>query len=373
MDEYWWCIYQTLSWPNNRGPHTLHDDGCSSYIMLHHGVNLEKNFENTGQKGNVKDLEVKLYDGVSMFNLLNKILDKDPKFWHKIAADLIGITEQTTSGVTAFRQFCKKGGVLATVFCANDSITKSKFDNIYGTRQSALDGFMRATDVMAAGKEVVVIGYGQVGRGAAEAFRGLGARVRVTEIDPICALQASMQGYDIVLLEDVVETGDIFITTTGSIKNIRVEHMLKMKDGAILGNIGQGSEEITVEELAAVKDVKKVHLKPYVDKYILPNGNGITILADGRLFNLACATGHPSFVLSTSFCSQILCQIEVAKNLTRKEYDKVLVKLPKIVDEKIAKIHLKHLNAKLTMLTQEQADFMGVSIDGPYKQDNYPY
>lgn len=372
IDEYWWCIYQTLTWPDGKGPNTLHDDGCQGYRMLHFGKKLEDIYEKTGKISTLEELEIKGGDDVSLYNLLVRVLKNDPKHWTKMTSELVGVSEQTTSGVTYFKNLYKKEGLLCTAFCCNDSVTKNKFDNIYGTRHSGLDGLFQGADVLCAGKEVVVIGHGQVGKGVAEAFRAIGSRVRVTEVDPICALQAAMQGYDVVLLDDVLPTADIVITTTGSIKTITPEHMLKMKDGAIVGNLGQGGD-IMVPELLAVEGVKKVPLGGFVDKYILPNGNGIIILAEGRCYNLALAGGHPSFVLSTSCCSQIISQIELAKNMTSKAYDRVPIQLPKVLDEKIARLHLDHLNIKLTKLTQEQADYIGVPVEGPYKEENYKY
>ncbi|MCX5661898.1 MAG: adenosylhomocysteinase, partial [Planctomycetota bacterium] len=306
-----------------------------------------------------------------VLGLLGKTIKQDPQRWTKVAADCRGVTEETTTGVHRLYEMQKKGTLLFSAINVNDSVTKSKFDNLYGCRHSLVDGLMRATDVMLAGKVALVCGYGDVGKGCCQSLRGQGARVLVTEIDPICALQAAMEGYQVVRLEDVIGTADIFITTTGNVDIITADHMKKMKDCAIVGNIGHFDNEIDMAGLKKFPGVKRVNIKPQYDKWVFPDGHSVLILAEGRLLNLGCATGHPSFVMSNSFTNQTLAQIELAVNLGK--YERKVYVLPKHLDEKVARLHLDQLGARLTKLTKKQAEYIGVTNDGPFKADNYRY
>lgn len=361
LAEYWWCTSRALDF-DGKGPHLIVDDGGDATMMIHKGCEGEKNsaaldYNATGE------------DEIELLKCLKAELKTNPGRWTGVAKEVRGVSEETTTGVHRLYQMMDEGKLLFPAINVNDSVTKSKFDNLYGCRESLADGIKRATDVMVAGKVVVVCGYGDVGKGCAKAMRGLGARVIVTEIDPICALQAAMEGYEITTVEDTLGRGDIYVTTTGNCDVIRVEHMLKMKDQAIVCNIGHFDNEIQVSKLNAVKGVKIVEIKPQVDKYIMPGGNEMFLLAKGRLVNLGCATGHPSFVMSNSFSNQTLAQLDLWQN----EHKVGVYRLPKELDEEVARLHLEKIGVKLTKLTSEQAAYIGVKADGPYKPDHYRY
>src|SRR5687767_9376258 len=366
LEEYWWCTSEALMWPDGSGPTQIVDDGGDATLLVHKGVEFEK-------AGKVPafnpDSEPEEW-GV-ILDLLRKELKEDPTRWTKVAADLRGVSEETTTGVHRLYEMMKAGTLLFPAINVNDSVTKSKFDNIYGCRHSVIDGLNRATDVMIAGKLAVVLGYGEVGKGCAEALRGQGARVVITEIDPICALQACMAGYQVVRLEDALSTADIFITATGNFNIITAEHMARMKDKAIVANIGHFDNEIDMAGLKKMKGVKRNNIKPQYDEFIFPDGHSVLILAEGRLMNLGCATGHPSFVMSSSFTNQVLAQLEL--HLNNDQYKNEVYVLPKKLDEKVARLHLEKLGAKLTELTEEQAKYIGVPVDGPYKAEHYRY
>ncbi|SEH10254.1 adenosylhomocysteinase [Thermoleophilum album] len=365
LDEYWWCIDQTFRWPDGKGPNMLLDDGGDATLMVHKGVEFER-------AGAVPDPDgADSEDFAALLRTLRQSLAEDPQRWQRIAAEIKGVTEETTTGVHRLYQLADAGQLLFPAINVNDSVTKSKFDNIYGCRHSLIDGLNRATDVLIGGKTAVVCGYGDVGKGCAQALRGQGARVIVTEIDPICALQAAMDGYQVTTLEDVVEQADIFITATGCRDVIRVEHMQRMKDKAIVGNIGHFDHEIDMAGLAAVPGIKRVNIKPQVDEWVFPDGRSIIVLSEGRLLNLGNATGHPSFVMSNSFTNQVIAQIELYGNTER--YERKVYRLPKQLDEKVARLHLDALGVKLTKLTPEQAAYIGVPVDGPYKPEHYRY
>ncbi len=365
LDEYWWCIDQTFRWPDGKGPNMLLDDGGDATLMVHKGVEFER-------AGAVPDPDgADSEDFAALLRTLRQSLAEDPRRWQRIAAEIKGVTEETTTGVHRLYQLADAGQLLFPAINVNDSVTKSKFDNIYGCRHSLIDGLNRATDVLIGGKTAVVCGYGDVGKGCAQALRGQGARVIVTEIDPICALQAAMDGYQVTTLEDVVEQADIFITATGCRDVIRVEHMQRMKDKAIVGNIGHFDHEIDMAGLAAVPGIKRVNIKPQVDEWVFPDGRSIIVLSEGRLLNLGNATGHPSFVMSNSFTNQVIAQIELYGNTER--YERKVYRLPKQLDEKVARLHLDALGVKLTKLTPEQAAYIGVPVDGPYKPEHYRY
>ncbi len=366
LEEYWWCTEQALMWPDGTGPNMLLDDGGDATLLVHKGVEFEK-------AGKVPAFDAKNDPeewGV-ILDLLRVEQQKNPGRWTAVAKELKGVTEETTTGVHRLYEMHKNGTLLFPAINVNDSVTKSKFDNIYGCRHSVIDGLNRATDVMIAGKLAVVCGYGEVGKGCAEALRGQGARVVITEIDPICALQACMAGYQVVTLEDVVATADIFITATGNFNIITAEHMAKMKDKAIVGNIGHFDNEIDMAGLKKVSGMKRINIKPQYDEYAFPDGHSVMILAEGRLMNLGCATGHPSFVMSSSFTNQVMAQIELYNNTAK--YEKAVYVLPKELDEKVARLHLGKLGARLTELTKEQASYIGVPVQGPYKPDHYRY
>ena len=362
LEEYWWCTLQALSFGNNQGPTLIVDDGGDATLMLHLGVAAE-------QDAKVLDKQAEGEDEKELYVILNKVLAERNGVWKSMSKEIRGVSEETTTGVHRLYQMMEQGNLLFPAFNVNDSVTKSKFDNLYGCRESLADGIKRATDVMLAGKVVVVCGYGDVGKGSAKSMRAYGARVMVTEIDPICALQAAMEGFEVCTVEDALAEGNIFVTTTGNKDVIRIEHMAQMNDGAIVCNIGHFDNEIQVEKLKNYPGVEKLNIKPQVDKYTFPSGNSIILLADGRLVNLGCATGHPSFVMSNSFTNQTLAQIE----LHTKDYPIDVYRLPKHLDEEVARLHLEQLGVKLTQLSPEQAAYIGVEVDGPYKPEHYRY
>lgn len=344
------------------------DDGGDATLLLHRGLEREKEYERTGVKPEIstEHEEIETVD-----RLLNSTLDEDPGFWRRTNANMLGVSEETTTGVHRLYQMARDGKLMFPAFNVNDSVTKSKFDNLYGCRESLIDGIKRATDVMIAGKKCVILGYGDVGKGCAQAFRGMGAMVNVTEIDPICALQATMEGYSVVDMDEACAWGDIFVTTTGNVDVITRAHMDRMKDQAIVCNIGHFDSEIQVDSLFSDASLKVQEIKPQVDQIIWPDGKCIILLAKGRLVNLGCATGHPSFVMSNSFANQVLAQIELWQN--HAEYDKQVYVLPKYLDEKVARLHLDKLGARLTRLTPKQAEYLDLPVDGPYKPDYYRY
>ena len=362
LADYWWCTLQALSFDGGKGPNVIVDDGGDATMMIHVGYDAENNAA-------VLDKEVHAEDEIDLKAILKKVLAEDSTRWHRVAEEVRGVSEETTTGVHRLYQMQEEGKLLFPAFNVNDSVTKSKFDNLYGCRESLADGIKRATDVMIAGKVVVVCGYGDVGKGCSHSMRSYGARVLVTEVDPICALQAAMEGFEVVTMEEACLEGNIFVTTTGNIDIIRIDHMEKMKDQAIVCNIGHFDNEIQVDALKHYPGIKCVNIKPQVDRYYFPDGHSIILLADGRLVNLGCATGHPSFVMSNSFTNQTLAQIE----LFNKKYDINVYRLPKHLDEEVARLHLEKIGVKLTKLTPEQAAYIGVSVDGPYKADHYRY
>jgi len=364
LEEYWWCLEQALTFPGGKGPQLIVDDGGDATLMVHLGVKAEKD-------ASILDKKAHGEDEVELLKRLKLILKENPTKWTEMIKELKGVSEETTTGVHRLYQMMQKGELLIPAINVNDSVTKSKFDNLYGCRESLIDGIKRATDVMIAGKVAVVCGYGDVGKGSAQSLRGQGARVIVTEIDPICALQAAMEGYEVKTVEDTLGIGDIYVTTTGNRDVIRIEHMEKMKDQAIVCNIGHFDNEIQVDKLNNYPGIKKVNIKPQVDKYIFPDGHEIFLLAEGRLVNLGCATGHPSFVMSNSFANQVLAQIDLWKN--RDKYKPGVYVLPKKLDEEVARLHLEKIGVKLTKLTPEQAEYIGVPVEGPYKPDHYRY
>ncbi len=369
LEEYWWCTYQAMCFPNGETPNMIVDDGGDATLLIHRGYELEEYVRKNGKLPPISDghKELQIID-----SLLHQIYQEDPERWHRTVENWIGVSEETTTGVHRLYQMMKEGKLLTRAMNVNDSVTKSKFDNLYGCRESLGDGIKRATDVMIAGKTVVVAGYGDVGKGCAQAMRGLGARVIITEIDPICALQAAMEGYEVMRMEDAASIGDIFVTATGCCDVIRGEHMLKMKHRAILCNIGHFDAEIDVNWLEKQENIREENIKPQVDKFIFPDGKEIILLARGRLVNLGCATGHPSFVMSNSFTNQTLAQIALFTEPEKYERGKVYT-LPKKLDEEVARLHLEKIGVKLDRLTQKQADYIGVPIDGPYKPDHYRY
>jgi adenosylhomocysteinase len=375
LEEYWWCTDEALRWPDGGGPSLIVDDGGDATLLIHKGVEYEK-------AGKVPDFNPASDPeewGV-ILDLLRRELKTDPKRWTTVAKSLKGVSEETTTGVMRLYEMMKAGTLLFPAVNVNDSVTKSKFDNLYGCRHSLTDGILRASDVMLAGKVAVICGYGEVGKGSAQALRGQGARVIITEIDPICALQAAMEGYEVRTLEEVVKTADIFVTTTGNFGIITVAHMAQMKDKAIVGNIGHFDNEIDMAGLKTFPGIQRNNIKPQYDEWIFPDGHSVLILAEGRLLNLGCATGHPSFVMSCSFTNQVVAQIDLhlaaqgKPTVSGTKYDKNAVYvLPKILDEKVARLHLDKLGVKLTKLRKEQADYIGVSVDGPYKPEHYRY
>ena len=366
LEEYWWCTEQALMWPDGTGPNMLLDDGGDATLLVHKGAE----FEQAGKIPAFDPANDPEEWGV-ILDLLRAEAQQNPGRWTQVAAGIKGVTEETTTGVHRLYEMSKAGTLLFPAINVNDSVTKSKFDNIYGCRHSVIDGLNRATDVMLAGKVAVVFGYGEVGKGCAQALKGQGARVVVTEIDPICALQAAMEGYQVTTLEDVVATADIFITATGNFNIITADHMARMKDKAIVGNIGHFDNEIDMAGLKKVKGIQRINIKPQYDEWRFPDGHSVMVLAEGRLLNLGCATGHPSFVMSASFTNQVMAQIELFNNTQR--YEKKVYVLPKHLDEKVARLHLDKLGVKLTRLTPEQASYIGVKSEGPYKPEHYRY
>jgi adenosylhomocysteinase len=362
LEEYWWCTAQALSFPDGKGPNLIVDDGGDASLLVHLGYKAEND------PGILDKVPASREEGI-IFATLKEILAKEPGKWHKAVSELKGISEETTTGVHRLYQMMENGELLVPAINVNDSVTKSKFDNLYGCRESLADGLKRALDVMIAGKVVIVCGYGDVGKGCAKSMRAYGARVIVTEIDPICALQASMEGFEVKTVDDVLDEGNIFVTATGNRDIIRLDHMKKMKDQAIVCNIGHFDNEIQVDGLNAMKGIQKINIKPQVDKYVFPDGHAIFLLAEGRLVNLGCATGHPSFVMSNSFSNQTLAQID----LWKKNYKIGVYRLPKYLDEEVARLHLDQLGVKLTKLTKEQADYIGVGQNGPFKPEHYRY
>lgn len=362
LEEYWGCTEMALRFPEGKGPNLIVDDGGDASLLVHMGYKAENDPKTIGRKGENHEEQV-------ILDTLNRILKEDNRRWHRTVAELKGISEETTTGVHRLYQMMERGELLVPAINVNDSVTKSKFDNLYGCRESLADGIKRATDVMIAGKVVVVLGYGDVGKGCAKSMRSYGARVLVTEIDPICALQAAMEGFEVTTMEEAVKEGNIFVTATGNCDVITIEHMEQMKDQAIVCNIGHFDNEIQVDKLISYPGIRHTNIKPQVDKYTFPKGNSLFLLAEGRLVNLGCATGHPSFVMSNSFTNQTLAQIDLWKN----NYKVGVYRLPKYLDEEVARLHLEQIGVKLTKLTPKQADYIGVSIDGPFKPEHYRY
>jgi adenosylhomocysteinase len=362
LEEYWWCTDMALRFPEGKGPHTIVDDGGDASLLIHWGYKAENDAETIRRKGGNHEEQV-------ILDAIRRILAEDNRRWHRTVEDMKGISEETTTGVHRLYQMMEKGELLAPAINVNDSVTKSKFDNLYGCRESLADGVKRATDVMIAGKVVVVAGYGDVGKGCSHSMRSYGARVMVTEIDPICALQAAMEGFEVTTMEEAVREGNIFVTTTGNRDIITIEHIAQMKDQAIICNIGHFDNEIQVDKLVNYPGIRHTNIKPQVDKYTFPDGHSVFLLAEGRLVNLGCATGHPSFVMSNSFTNQVLAQMD----LWQKPYEVGVYRLPKYLDEEVARLHLERIGVKLTKLTQAQADYIGVPIEGPYKAEHYRY
>lgn len=362
LEEYWWCTDQALRFPDGKGPNLIVDDGGDASLLFHQGYAAENDPRILKRKAANHEEQV-------ILNLLESIHKENPQRWHNMLKEMKGVSEETTTGVHRLYQMMERGELLVPAINVNDSVTKSKFDNLYGCRESLADGIKRATDVMIAGKVVVVAGYGDVGKGCAHSMRSYGARVIVTEIDPICALQASMEGFEVTTMEEGIKEGDIFVTTTGNCDVITIDHMKAMKDQAIVCNIGHFDNEIQVEKLVTFPGIKHQNIKPQVDKYTFPDGHSIFLLAEGRLVNLGCATGHPSFVMSNSFTNQTLAQID----LWQKKYEVGVYCLPKHLDEEVARLHLERVGVKLTKLTQKQADYIGVPVNGPFKSDIYRY
>ena len=364
LEEYWWCTYQALTFPGDLGPELVVDDGGDVTLLIHKGYELEDGDRSfvDGKAGSEEEAVIQ--------QLLLKVLAEDPQHWHRVAKAWRGVSEETTTGVHRLYEMMRKGKLLVPAINVNDSVTKSKFDNLYGCRESLADGIKRATDVMMGGKVAVICGYGDVGKGSAHSLRGMGARVVVTEIDPINALQAAMEGFEVTTLEDTLGRGDIYVTCTGNVDIITFEHMQKMKDQAIVCNIGHFDNEIQMDRLNT-SDAVKLEIKPQVHKYTFPNGNAIFVLAEGRLVNLGCATGHPSFVMSNSFSNQTLAQLDLWAN--KDTYATGVYVLPKKLDEEVARLHLEKIGVKLTTLSERQADYIGVAVEGPYKTETYRY
>jgi adenosylhomocysteinase len=362
LEEYWWCTNQALSFADGKGPHLIVDDGGDATLLMHWGVKAEKDPSFLNRQAGSKDEE-------AILDLLRKIYVEDNQKWHRAVKEWKGVSEETTTGVHRLYQMKEEGELLVPAINVNDSVTKSKFDNLYGCRESLADGIKRATDVMIAGKVVVVLGYGDVGKGCAKSMKSYGARVIVTEIDPICALQAAMEGFEVTTIQEALSRGNIYVTATGNRNVITLEHMKQMKDETIVCNIGHFDNEIQVNELNDQKDIRRINIKPQVDKYVFPDSKSIYLLAEGRLVNLGCATGHPSFVMSNSFTNQVLAQMDLWQN----SYEVDVYRLPKYLDEEVARLHLEHIGVKLTKLTREQADYIGIPQNGPYKPEHYRY
>lgn len=362
LDEYWWCTEHAMRFPGGKGPQLIVDDGGDATLLLHKGYAAENDpslLETVPQNA----------EEAAIYKTLKRVYAENPQRWHQVVAELKGVSEETTTGVHRLYQMAARGELLVPAINVNDSVTKSKFDNLYGCRESLADGIKRATDVMVAGKVVVVCGYGEVGKGCAHSMRSYGARVLITEIDPICALQAAMEGFEVTTLEDALSEGNIYVTSTGNCDVITAEHISQMKDQAIVCNIGHFDNEIQVSKLEAWPGIRKRNIKPQVDEYFFPDGRSIFLLAEGRLVNLGCATGHPSFVMSNSFSNQVLAQMD----LWQHDYAVDVYRLPKHLDEEVARLHLEKIGVKLTRLTQKQADYIGVPIEGPYKAEHYRY
>ncbi|HPC07468.1 MAG TPA: adenosylhomocysteinase [Smithella sp.] len=362
LEEYWWCTEQALTWPDGSGPHLIVDDGGDATLFVHQGVKVERDPALLKQKIDNKEFKI-------ILDRLEKSFRRNPKKWQKIASTIKGVSEETTTGVHRLYQMQAAGELLFPAINVNDSVTKSKFDNLYGCRESLADGIKRGTDIMISGKIVVVCGYGDVGKGCAQSMRGFGARVIITEIDPICALQAAMEGYEVRTMEEVAPIGDIFVSATGCCDVITGRHMEMMKNEAVVCNIGHFDSEVDMHYLETSKVCRKETIKPQVDKWTLKSGRSIIVLAEGRLVNLGCATGHPSFVMSNSFTNQCLAQIELAT----KKHKIGVYTLPKVLDEEVARLHLERLDARLSKLTKKQADYLGITVDGPFKPDHYRY
>jgi len=362
LEEYWWCTRQALEFEGGKGPNLIVDDGGDATLMIQLGYKIENDPSMLDEEQSVAEVK-------ALYGQLKEVFAEDNQRWHKVAAEMKGVSEETTTGVHRLYQMMEKNELLFPAINVNDSVTKSKFDNLYGCRESLADGIKRATDVMIAGKVVVVLGYGDVGKGCAHSMRSYGARVIVTEIDPICALQAAMEGFKVTTMEEALKEGNIYVTTTGNKDVITLEHMKNMKDEAIVCNIGHFDNEIQVDALNNFKGATKINIKPQVDKYVFENGNCMYLLAEGRLVNLGCATGHPSFVMSNSFTNQTLAQIELWNN----DYETGVYRLPKQLDEEVARLHLGQIGVNLTTLSQEQADYLGIPVEGPYKPEHYRY
>jgi adenosylhomocysteinase len=364
LEEYWDCTFRALAFPNGQGPQLVVDDGGDATLLIHKGYELEEGdgWVNTPSASHEEDV---------IKHLLKRVAKEQPRFWHAVVKDWKGVSEETTTGVHRLYQMKEAGKLLVPAINVNDSVTKSKFDNLYGCRESLSDGIKRATDVMVAGKVAVVCGYGDVGKGSSHSLRGFGARVVVTEIDPINALQAAMEGFEVTTIEETLGRADIYVTCTGNRDILTLEHMQKMKDQAIVCNIGHFDNEIQVDRLNQCPGVKKLNIKPQVDKYTFPSGRSLYLLAEGRLVNLGCATGHPSFVMSNSFANQVLAQLDLWRN--KASYEPKVYRLPKKLDEEVARLHLEKIGVKLTRLTRQQAEYLGVSPDGPYKPEHYRY
>ena len=366
LEEYWWCTEQALAWPGEDGPTLMVDDGGDATLLIHKGAECEK-------AGVVpaSDPATDSEEWSVVLELLRQRLPQDSSYWTRMSNVIRGVSEETTTGVHRLYQMMEEGSLLFPAINVNDSVTKSKFDNVYGCRHSLVDGIFRASDVMLGGKVAVVCGYGEVGKGCAQSLRGQGCRVIVAEIDPICALQAAMEGFEVKTVEDVLDLADLYVTATGNRDIITAEHMARMKDKAIVGNIGHFDNEIDMAGLASIEGIERVNIKPQYDQWIFPDGHSVLVLAEGRLLNLGCATGHPSFVMSTSFTNQVLAQLELHRDDA--SYDKAVYNLPKHLDEEVARLHLDHLGVTLTRLSEDQAQYLGIDVDGPYKRDSYRY